>query len=40
MRKALLLFLLISVLALAGNTQTIKRLNSWGFLNSPPAPAK
>ena len=40
MRKGLLLFLLISVLAFAGNTQTIKRLKSWGYLESPPAPTK
>lgn len=40
MRKGLLLFLLISALAFAGNTQTIKRLKSWGYLESPPAPTK
>lgn len=38
MRIGLLLFLLIAVFALAGNTQTITRLNSWGFIESPPAP--
>lgn len=40
MRKGLLLFLLISALSFAGNTQTIKRLKSWGYLESPPAPTK
>jgi hypothetical protein len=40
MRKGLLLLLLISVLIFIGNAQTIKRLKSWGYLESPPAPAK
>jgi len=40
MRKGLLLFLLIPALAIAGNAQTIKRLRSWGYLESPPSPTK
>jgi len=40
MRKGLLLFLLISAFILTGNTQTIKRIKSWGYLDSPPAPTK
>jgi len=40
MRKALLLLMTISAFTIGLNAQTVKRLNSWGFLNSPPAPTK
>ncbi|OFX51398.1 MAG: hypothetical protein A2066_18305 [Bacteroidetes bacterium GWB2_41_8] len=40
MRKALLLLITICAFSIGLSAQTVERLNSWGFLNSPPAPAK
>lgn len=40
MRKALLLLITICAFSIGLSAQIVERLNSWGFLNSPPAPTK
>lgn len=40
MRKGLLLFIFISALTTVLNAQTVSRVKSWGFLDSPPVPEK
>jgi hypothetical protein len=40
MRKGLLLLFIISASAFAVNAQTITRIKSWGYLDSPPVPKK
>lgn len=40
MRKGLLLLFIISACAIVLNAQTITRVKSWGYLDSPPVPKK
>jgi len=40
MRKGLLLFMVLLVCGFASEAQTVSRLKSWGFLDSPPSPVK
>jgi len=40
MRKGLLLFMVLLVCGFASQVQTVSRLKTWGFLDSPPSPIK
>ena len=40
MRKGLLLFIFISAITTVLNAQTVSRVKSWGYLDSPPVPEK